>query len=306
MSINTECDGPTLYRLLEQRRCRAGFSQPCQLLGHQGMGDPIVTLHLQSLDFYELHPAVKRIALGLTNESANALIGLWQNIRRVIALRRILRQISPDIALGMMTTANVLLALAAWRPRRGREPRGRGREHLRQGPPAAGGRSPRRRHGHRGAGLRRRRPVGHVPAADVGRERARRGGAGDAGEGPHRASHRVPRGAEGGRGRGEAGGGVDRPLVPQDALRRVPGGEERPSRAHRGEGGRGRRPGHEGRLQGGRGARRRARGGGGREPGGGRRRLGPERLAGGADRQGGGPRPTWRPGSPAPSSTWPA
>ena len=74
----------------------------------------IVTLAQQSLDFYELHPAVKRIALELTGESANVLAGLWQNIRRVIALRRVLRQIQPDIALGMMTTANVLLALAAW------------------------------------------------------------------------------------------------------------------------------------------------------------------------------------------------
>ena len=74
----------------------------------------IVTLAQQSLDFYELHPAVKRIALELTGESASVLAGLWQNIRRVIALRRVLRQIQPDIALGMMTTANVLLALAAW------------------------------------------------------------------------------------------------------------------------------------------------------------------------------------------------
>jgi len=80
----------------------------------KGWDITIVTLSQQSLDFYELHPAVKRIALELTSESANALTGLWQNICRVIALRRMLRQIKPDIALGMMTTANVLLALAAW------------------------------------------------------------------------------------------------------------------------------------------------------------------------------------------------
>uniref|UniRef100_UPI003989AF2E glycosyltransferase n=1 Tax=Methyloglobulus sp. TaxID=2518622 RepID=UPI003989AF2E len=74
----------------------------------------IVTLSRQSLDFYELHPAVKRIALELAGESANVLAVLWKNIRRVVALRRALRQVQPDIALGMMTTANVLLALAAW------------------------------------------------------------------------------------------------------------------------------------------------------------------------------------------------
>jgi glycosyltransferase involved in cell wall biosynthesis len=80
----------------------------------KGWDITIVTLSQQILDFYELHPAVKRIALDLAGESANALTGLWQNLRRVIVLRRVLHQIKPDIALGMMTSANVLLALAAW------------------------------------------------------------------------------------------------------------------------------------------------------------------------------------------------
>lgn len=74
----------------------------------------VVTMAPHSLDFYELHPAVKRIALGLAGESGNLLVGSLQNLRRVLALRRVLRQIQPDIALGMMTGANVLLALAAW------------------------------------------------------------------------------------------------------------------------------------------------------------------------------------------------
>jgi glycosyltransferase involved in cell wall biosynthesis len=66
------------------------------------------------VDFYELHPAVKRMALGLAGKSANVLAVLWKNIRRMIALRRVLLQIQPDIVLGMMTEPNVLLALAAW------------------------------------------------------------------------------------------------------------------------------------------------------------------------------------------------
>lgn len=73
----------------------------------------VVTLAPCSLDTYELHPAVERIALNLASDSANVLIGLWQNLHRVMAMRRVLRKIQPDIALGMMTTANVLLALAA-------------------------------------------------------------------------------------------------------------------------------------------------------------------------------------------------
>jgi glycosyltransferase involved in cell wall biosynthesis len=80
----------------------------------EGWDITIVTLSEQSLDFYELHPAVKRIALELAGESGNALTGLWQNIRRVIELRRMLRQTQPDVAIGVMTTANVVLALAAW------------------------------------------------------------------------------------------------------------------------------------------------------------------------------------------------
>lgn len=73
----------------------------------------VVTLEQCSADVYELHPAVERISLGLAGDSANIVTGVWQNLRRVMALRRVLRKIQPDVALGMMTTANVLLSLAA-------------------------------------------------------------------------------------------------------------------------------------------------------------------------------------------------
>lgn len=79
----------------------------------KGWDIAVVTLAPQSDDFYELHPAVKRIALELAGDSGNVLMGLLQNLRRVLALRRVLREIQPAIALGMTTGANVLLALAA-------------------------------------------------------------------------------------------------------------------------------------------------------------------------------------------------
>ena len=78
----------------------------------KGWDITVVTLAPQSNDFYALHPAVKRIALELAGDSGNVLAGLWQNLRRVFTLRRVLHQIKPDIALGMTTTANVLVALA--------------------------------------------------------------------------------------------------------------------------------------------------------------------------------------------------
>jgi glycosyltransferase involved in cell wall biosynthesis len=81
----------------------------------KGWDVAIVTLLAQNQDFYELHPAVKRVVLGLGSDSGNVLVGLWQNICRTRALRKLLLEMSPDIALGMMTPANVLLALAAWR-----------------------------------------------------------------------------------------------------------------------------------------------------------------------------------------------
>lgn len=74
----------------------------------------VVTMAPESQDFYTLHPAVRRIALDMANMSGNPLIGLWWNLRRLAHLRSILRRADPDIALGMMTTANILLAYAAW------------------------------------------------------------------------------------------------------------------------------------------------------------------------------------------------
>ena len=73
----------------------------------------IVTLASIELDFYGLHPSVQRIALNLAGESPNSIAGAVNNLRRMATLRRVLREIKPDIALGMMSTANVLLCLAA-------------------------------------------------------------------------------------------------------------------------------------------------------------------------------------------------
>ena len=80
----------------------------------QGWDIAVVTLASRDDDFYELHSAVKRIALELAGESANALVGLVQNLRRAVALRRVLRDVKPNFVLSMMGTANVLLALATW------------------------------------------------------------------------------------------------------------------------------------------------------------------------------------------------
>ncbi len=73
----------------------------------------IVTIAPRSLDVYDLDASIERIALSLADESPNALTATRNNLRRVAAVRRVLRQTKPDIALGMMTGANVFLALAS-------------------------------------------------------------------------------------------------------------------------------------------------------------------------------------------------
>lgn len=74
----------------------------------------IATLAPLQLDFYALHPAIRRITLNQSSKSSHTLHGIWNNLRRAWALRKVLQQIHPDIALSLMSTTNVLLALAAW------------------------------------------------------------------------------------------------------------------------------------------------------------------------------------------------
>jgi glycosyltransferase involved in cell wall biosynthesis len=73
----------------------------------------VVTLDPESADFYVLDPLVRRISINLSGESSNVLDALQQNVRRVAALRRVIKQVRPDVALSMMSTPNVLLAFAS-------------------------------------------------------------------------------------------------------------------------------------------------------------------------------------------------
>jgi len=72
----------------------------------------IVTLASKVRDFYPLPSSVKRIALNLACESLHLSEGVLRNIERIKALRYVLSQERPDVAVGMMATANCLLALA--------------------------------------------------------------------------------------------------------------------------------------------------------------------------------------------------
>lgn len=73
----------------------------------------IATLTNREGDFYPLHPSVARIGLDVAGESPRMLSALAHNVARLRAVRRLLYAQRPDVAIGMMTTANVLLALAS-------------------------------------------------------------------------------------------------------------------------------------------------------------------------------------------------
>ncbi len=73
----------------------------------------VVTLVSPVFDFYELNPSIKRITLELPAASTNPIKAITNNLGRALALRRVLRAVRPDVALSLMTSSNILLALAA-------------------------------------------------------------------------------------------------------------------------------------------------------------------------------------------------
>lgn len=72
----------------------------------------LVTLEDAAADFQRLDPAVRRLALAMSGGSDGWGAAIRNNWRRVRILRRVLKQQRPDVALAMMNTTAVLLAIA--------------------------------------------------------------------------------------------------------------------------------------------------------------------------------------------------
>jgi glycosyltransferase involved in cell wall biosynthesis len=72
----------------------------------------IVTMAGVERDFYQLQSGIRRIPLDMDAVSSNPLTAVVSNLRRLLAVRKLLKTESPDVALAMMSTANILLALA--------------------------------------------------------------------------------------------------------------------------------------------------------------------------------------------------
>ncbi|MGE3459387.1 MAG: glycosyltransferase family 4 protein, partial [Kofleriaceae bacterium] len=83
----------------------------------RGWDVTVITLSPVGTDFYPLLPTIRRVVIGRHGAAAGPLSGLLANLKRVLALRRELAHIGPDVAISMIETANVILACAAiWLP----------------------------------------------------------------------------------------------------------------------------------------------------------------------------------------------
>ena len=81
----------------------------------RGWDVTVLSLAHESLDFYKLHSKVQRIALNLANDSVNPVAAIYANVERVLAIRRTLKRIKPDIVFGVMSRSSVLAILASMR-----------------------------------------------------------------------------------------------------------------------------------------------------------------------------------------------
>jgi len=78
-----------------------------------GWAVTVVTVAPQARDFYVLDAGVGRRCLDLAGQGGGLFAGVVRTARRARALRRVLREVQPAVALSAMHTANVVLALAA-------------------------------------------------------------------------------------------------------------------------------------------------------------------------------------------------
>jgi glycosyltransferase involved in cell wall biosynthesis len=81
-----------------------------------GQDVSLITLASSVSDFYALHPAVKRIGLGLLVTSSHRLIkAALHNIQRLKQLRKEILASRPDVVLSFVDTTNILTLLASFR-----------------------------------------------------------------------------------------------------------------------------------------------------------------------------------------------
>lgn len=79
----------------------------------KGWSITLVTVADIKDDFYNLDSRIERVSLGMAQNSRTPVHAVINNLRRIRELRQVLIGRRPDVAVAMMATANVTLALAA-------------------------------------------------------------------------------------------------------------------------------------------------------------------------------------------------
>jgi GalNAc-alpha-(1->4)-GalNAc-alpha-(1->3)-diNAcBac-PP-undecaprenol alpha-1,4-N-acetyl-D-galactosaminyltransferase len=88
----------------------------CHLARHwvgAGHEVSVVTLSAPEGDLHSLPAGARRVGLGHTGPSRNAVQGLLRSARRVLALRRALAQLRPHVVVSFLTPMNVMTLLAS-------------------------------------------------------------------------------------------------------------------------------------------------------------------------------------------------
>ena len=91
-------------------RATATLSRQWVQMGHRVK---IVTFAASGADFYHLDARVERSRLLLGADSKHGLSSMWNNLTRIVAVRREVAMFRPQIVIGMMAASNVIAAFAA-------------------------------------------------------------------------------------------------------------------------------------------------------------------------------------------------
>jgi glycosyltransferase involved in cell wall biosynthesis len=78
-----------------------------------GLDVVVVTAAPQSEDAFALDPRVRRISFDMPGVGSGLIDGVARTVERARRLRAVLREVRPDVAIGIMNVASVILALAA-------------------------------------------------------------------------------------------------------------------------------------------------------------------------------------------------
>jgi len=81
-------------------------------LARRGHAVTLLTFDHADNSFFEVSPAVRRVALGLAEYSQSATTRIVGNVKRVLAFRRAVRTAHPDVVVSFITETNVTALLA--------------------------------------------------------------------------------------------------------------------------------------------------------------------------------------------------